>query len=109
MLLTLYRFLDAPLLWFVVGSLAAWRISSIIHHEKIAAPFRRLLGVKEITQSDWSYPDTFIGNLIECFYCTSVWVALGVSVVLILFPLVLVPFALSAAAIIVEEHITREK
>src|SRR5574342_1409640 len=93
MLLTLYRFLDNLPLWLIVGCLATWRISSIIHHEKIAAPFRRLLGVKEITETDWSYPDTFIGSLIECFYCTSVWVGIGVFVVVIVFPLVLVPFA----------------
>lgn len=101
----LYKFSDAPLLWLVVACLASWRIASIIHHEKIAAPFRKLLGVKELTELDWTYPDNFIGELIECFYCTSVWTSIFVSVAMFLFPPVLIPFALSTVAIILESKI----
>jgi len=97
-----FRFLDLPWLWFVVASLATWRIASIVHHEKIASPFRRILGVEEITEEDWSYPDSFIGNLIECFKCVSVWIGIAAAIAMILFPPILIPFALSAVAVIIE-------
>lgn len=102
-----FSFTSNPTLWFVIAGLASWRIASIIHHEKIAAPFRRLLGVRELTEDTWTYPDNFIGDLIECFYCTSVWTSFFVSVVMFVFPPVLVPFALSTVAIILEQN--REK
>jgi uncharacterized protein DUF1360 len=99
-----YKFVDVPLLWVIVGGLAAWRLTSIIHHEKVAAPFRKLLGVKELTETDWAYPDTFIGELIECFWCTSVWVSIIVSIIVFFFPPILLPFAFSTVAIMIEKQ-----
>lgn len=89
------------LFWFIVGVLATWRITSILHHEEIAAPFRALLGVQE-DEGLTSYPDTFLGHLIECFWCVSVWVAIGCTLILVWFPYLLLPFALSAGAIAIE-------
>lgn len=95
-------------LWLIIGALATFRITSILHSERIGRPIRKLLGVIE-TETDesitMSYPDSFFGHLIECFWCVSVWVGAGVSVYLCLFPVfpagfVLLPFALSAGAII---------
>jgi hypothetical protein len=101
-----YKFIDAPVLWFIVALLATWRISSIVHHEKIFSPFRRLIGVKEITEEDWSYPDTFIGSLIECFWCTSVWIGIATAIAMFLAPFLLIPFALSAFAIIINKYVS---
>jgi hypothetical protein len=93
-------------LWLIVGSFATWRIASIIHSERIAKPFRSLFGVIE-TEETTMYPDTFFGHLIECFYCVSVWVGLGTTVVLFLYPYVLIPFAMSAVAIWIHECFNR--
>lgn len=94
--------------WILVAGLAAFRLASIIHSEKIAAPIRRLFGVieNEIHQFGHGdpfepiYPDTFFGHLLECFWCVSVWAAFGVTVVLIVWPWALIPFAVSALAIL---------
>lgn len=89
------------IVWLLITFLATWRITSILHHEDIAAPFRAWLGVQE--EGDLiSYPDTFLGHLIECFWCTSVWVGLVCAAIMLLLPYILLPFALSAGAIMIE-------
>lgn len=102
------RALPEPLwLWLIIAGLAAWRITSILHHERIAEPVRKLIGVREIEPSANStlsevsrfYPDTFLGQLFECFLCLSVWVGLIMLVVLVVFPLAMIPLAISALAI----------
>ena len=53
--------------WFVftVAAFAVFRISELIVYDKIFAWFRELFsGVK------------FINDLVTCFYCCSIWVAL---------------------------------
>ena len=95
-------------LWLVIASFSTWRITSIIHSERIAQPFRSLFGVIE-TEDAIMYPDTFFGHLLECFYCTSVWVGVGTAVVLFLFPYILIPFAMSAVAIWVHELLDKER
>ena len=94
-------FSDYPFLYAIAGALATWRLASIIHAEKIAKPIRWLFGVRE--ENDiFIYPDNFFGDLISCFWCVSVWVGIGILFVMMFFPLAVVPFALSAVAIIVE-------
>ena len=99
----LLNLLPQPLwLWLVVGALATWRLTLIIHQEKIGKPIRTLLGVTEMKIFDElvkTYPDTFLGRLVECFICLSVWMGLLVTGLLFIFPAVLIPFALSALAI----------
>lgn len=103
-------FLHIPdLVWLIIGALAVFRITSVIHSETIGAPIRRLAGAQE-TEDMISYPETFIGHLFECFWCLSFWVSVGVTLWLCLLPvypwgLVLIPFALSGAAIVVRETI----
>jgi hypothetical protein len=64
-----------PLLRFVLAGLAVWRVTHMFVHEDgpgdVFVRLRRALG------------STFLGRLIDCFYCLSLWVAL--------------PFALLAA------------
>jgi hypothetical protein len=82
--------------WLILGTLAVWRVTHLLTGEdgpwKLLARFRRLLG------------SGFWGELLDCFYCLSVWVAaplawlLGVDWKerLLLWP------ALSAGAILLE-------
>ena len=96
------RFTDNPVLWLVVAFLAVWRITNIVQKEEIASPVRKLAGVVEPDGEDpdyWIYPDNFLGKLLYCFLCMSVWVGLLSTIVLYFFPPALLPFALSAAAI----------
>lgn len=89
-------------LWFVLAVLATWRLTLILHQEKIAKPIRDLVGIRELKAFDEitrQYPDTFLGRLFECFMCLSVWVSLGVFGLLLIFPLAVVPLAISMAAI----------
>lgn len=97
-------FFNHPAVWIVVGLLATWRITSIIQTEGIFSWFRRKLGVQEFSDDPdyWIYPENFIGSLLRCFWCGSVWVGLVVSAVVLIYPLVLLPFALSAGAIAIK-------
>lgn len=100
---------------FVIGCLAVFRLTSILHHERIAYPIRKRFGILEGEDVDLPlgdvrlYPDNFWGNLFECFWCLSVWVSFPVGLYICLlapYPalFLLVPFALSAGAIIIEER-----
>lgn len=96
-------------LWMLIGALTVFRITSVLHGEEIGAPIRRLVGAVE-TDEMVSYPDTFLGRMFECFWCLSFWVSVGVTLWLVLLPqhpwgLVLVPFALSAVAIVIRVHL----
>jgi len=90
---------------FILG-LATWRITSILQREKIATPLRQRLGEKydEILQVN-TYADTFFGHLIGCFWCVSVWGGVFSVVLYILFPLALLPFAVSALVILYDKVI----
>lgn len=79
-------------------SLVCYRITSIVHHERIAEPLRRLIGYDGL-----SYPDNFLGSLFSCFWCLSVWCA-GLAIILyVYFPILVWVFAVSAGAILIRE------
>jgi hypothetical protein len=78
----------------VVAPLATWRITNILYQEKIAEFLHRWTG---------DDPSTFFGYLINCFYCSSVWVGIAVTIAVLVFPLIILPFALSAIAIFIHE------
>ena len=91
---------------FIVLVMATWRLTSIVQREKVAAVFRRLFGEKYdpmlLTET---YPDTFLGHLIQCFWCVSVWCGLVCAVVYIYDPRYLLPLAASAFAIVIDKVI----
>lgn len=96
------RFKNNPLFWLIVGGLATWRLTSILHEEEIAAPVRKAIGIVEYSDespSYWTYPDTFIGKMFQCFWCLSVWVGGAITLLLHIFPRLSLPFALSSLAI----------
>ena len=90
----------------VVAVLATWRLSSLLVNED--GPFemfdwlRKQIGVYLTDEND--VPLSFLGKLFECVWCISVWVGTGVLVIMYTrLWIVLIPFALSAGAIIIEE------
>lgn len=100
------HFKTHPALWFIVAGLATWRITNIVQREEIASPLRKKLGVFEPDGEDpdhWIYPDNFIGKVLHCFWCGSVWAGIAISVAVIVFPPLVLPLALSAIAILVRE------
>lgn len=97
--------METELIWWVIVPLAAWRLTVLVHRDRIAQPLRRLFGEKRDGLGMPSYPDTFFGYLIACFLCLSVWTGVIAYVVYLLFPYALIPLALSAVSIIIEEKV----
>jgi hypothetical protein len=101
-----------PVFWLVVWMLATWRISSIITREEIGKPLRSLVGITSMrTATGEEYneiPDTFFGYLFSCLWCMSVWVSILLIVPVLKFPPVLLPFAASAGAILIDRLIVGE-
>jgi len=118
--------MDDPAL-FLWGVWAVYRLTSLLHEDKIMQPLRRLLGehitlVEVVSQEirvvdgvpkavpvttfaeKIEYTDTFFGNLIRCFRCVSVWAALFVIIAWYVFPPVVVLLALSGLSIVVREY-----
>lgn len=99
-----HLFLDVTPLDLVLMVLATWRIASIIHTEEIGRGFRKIFGVDE-DDSIITYPNNFFGKLISCFWCVSVWSGILVYGLFLLFPYILVPFAISTGAILIKEKV----
>lgn len=104
------QFRKHPLIYSIAAVLATWRITSIVHGEGIASPLRNKLGVTEVDEdpAHWFYPDTFIGRALSCFWCLSVWGGVAVTVMVVLFPPLIIPFALSAGAIFIKRSLEYE-
>lgn len=98
----------------IVTGLATWRITSIIQKEKIFEPIRKWLGEKEISTEiapgniiSYTESTTFISELVSCFMCLSVWIGLACTILLFVYPYILMPFFLSAVAIIINVWLSR--
>lgn len=105
------RFKNNSFFWFIVAGLATWRITNIIQREEIASPIRKQLGVFEPDGEDpdhWIYPDSFVGKILHCFWCGSVWVAAGITILCFVFPPLFLPFAISALAILIKGWLDQE-
>jgi len=92
-----------PWLAFVLGTFSVWRITHLFNAEDgpwdLFVRFRRLLG------------NGFFGQLTDCFYCLSLWVAFPFALVLgqswpekILFW-----WAMSGAAVLLQRFSEKEK
>jgi len=91
------------LYWFVIGILAVWRVTHLLQAEDgpwdLMVRFRRRAG------------SGFWGNLLDCFYCLSLWISLPMAWMIgggwiERFTLWL---ALSAGAIMLERLTSREE
>ena len=89
------------LYWLVLGILGVWRVTHLLHAED--GPWNTLAALRRRAGTG------FWGGLLDCFYCSSVWVAApfawflgdGLKARLFLWP------ALSAGAILLERSTTR--
>lgn len=105
------RFDKNPFFWFIVAGLATWRVTNIIQKEEIASPIRKSLGVVEPDGEDpdyWIYPDDFWGRVLHCFFCGSIWIAGAITMLCLIFPPLILPFAISALAIMIKDWLERE-
>jgi hypothetical protein len=96
---------------FLIEAFAVWRFAAFIVYDD--GPFdcfktlRDMAGV-EVLGAD-GRPLTFFGKLFNCMWCTSVWIAFGITLFSILCkfisgPIVLLwPFALSGIVVIMDE------
>ena len=88
--------------WLILGVLGVWRITHLLHAEdgpwKLVARFRLSTG------------EGMLGQMLDCFYCLSIWIALPFAWVIglswkersLLWP------ALSGAAALLERVMARE-
>ncbi len=53
--------------WFVLGTLAVWRIAHLLNAED--GPWNLLTGLRRAAGPG------FWGNLLDCFYCLTFWIA----------------------------------
>lgn len=96
--------MDFELINIVAAVLAAWRLTSAINREKIGQFIRRkFAGEYETQPGMFSYPNTFLSNLIMCFMCLSFWVSILCVAALVVFPVILYPFAISTLVIFLDK------
>ncbi|MGI9493800.1 MAG: DUF1360 domain-containing protein [Geminicoccaceae bacterium] len=88
--------------WFALGAFSVWRITHLFQAEDgpwdLVVRLRRYVG------------DGFWGQLLDCFYCLSLWVAVPIAFLLgnTLFEMFLLWPALSAGAIVLERVLPRD-
>ena len=90
--------------------LAAWRLTSAINREKIGKGIRHVLAGEKpdaVVPNAFTYKDTFLSNLIMCFWCLSVWVSVLCFIVYLINPLFLYPFAVSTVVILLDEKVLK--
>ena len=99
------------LTYFLIYSLATWRIASLLVQEDGPGNvFRRLREAAGIEHDDngdvYLVPDTFFAGVLSCIWCCSIWVAAGWTGAWLFIPEISVwlalPFGLSAGAIILD-------
>ena len=86
---------------FILGALAVWRITHLLAAED--GPFDLIVWIRRQAGSG------FLGKLLDCFYCLSVWIAVPFAFLLARpwKQRVLLWLALSAAAILVNRILDR--
>lgn len=81
----------------LVAGLTTWRISSLLLYE--AGPLDAFLKLRSLAARR-----AFTAQLFSCMYCISVWVAVLCAVAALTeYWVVMLPFALSAIAIVVDQ------
>lgn len=89
--------------WLILGTFAVWRITHLFQTEdgpwNLVARLRRYVG------------DGFFGDLLDCFYCLSLWVSIPFALLLgeALIERVILWPALSAGAIVLERVLPEER
>ena len=60
-----------PVYWLIVGTLAVWRATHLVSAE--AGPWEALSRLRRAAGNG------FLGKLLGCFYCSSLWIAAPVA------------------------------
>lgn len=102
------------MLTYLILMLATWRITSLLVSEmgpgNILEKLRYWLGVR-YDESLHRYGQNVVAEAFTCVWCLSVWVGLALTVAFWLWPVVIgwvaMPFALSAAAIVIDKLANR--
>jgi hypothetical protein len=88
--------------YFIITSLAVWRLSYLFSNED--GPFNIIYLLRQKAAAG------FFGNLLSCFYCTSIWVALPFGIWLgnTLILKFIMWLALSGAACLLQKATSKE-
>ena len=96
---------------YLILALATWRLSSLLVNEDgpwdLLAKLRKLIGIYYDERSE-PQGKNVVAQAMICVWCISVWVGLFMTVMYSLAPFTVVlmlPFALSTVAIIIEEFV----
>lgn len=96
---------------YIILALATWRVSSLLVNEagpwSIFVKIREAAGIKHDTDGKvWLVPERFLAQILSCVWCASLWAGAGWTVLWWWSPFAArwigMPFALSAAAILME-------
>src|SRR5579863_7018186 len=60
-------------LQFVILSIAAWRVTHLIQAED--GPWEVIFKIRKLAGTG------FVGSLMDCFYCSSIWVAIPFGII----------------------------
>jgi hypothetical protein len=63
-----------PFYWLILGVLAVWRITHLLNAED--GPANLLVRLRRAAGSG------FLGSLLDCFYCLSLWIAIPFALVI---------------------------
>jgi Protein of unknown function (DUF1360) len=58
--------------WFFIGSLVVWRVTHLLSKED--GPFEIMFWIRKKAGAG------FFGNLLDCFYCLSIWIAIPFAI-----------------------------
>ena len=102
----------------IVLSLAAWRIANLIVDDSEDGPFdvlikiRHLLGIRYDSKGRMlsvDQPPVYreLGRAASCMMCLSLWIGLLLTLIPSDFRIILLPFAISAGALLINKQIKR--
>lgn len=100
----------------LLAVLATWRLSSLLTRPADSGPYEIFARVRDFTgikYDEYGYCQHHPLNPLCCLWCTSLWVALPIAILLTIsnsynpFEFVLLWFALSAGAIVIESVVSR--
>jgi hypothetical protein len=97
----LNKFMQLNIFYFILSILAVWRLTHLLSKED--GPFDIIFLIRKKAGAG------FLGSLLDCFYCLSIWVALpfGIWLGVTWVEKVLAWLALSGAAALLEQATTK--
>lgn len=66
--------MQVHIIGFIVCTLALWRITHLLSQED--GPFDAVIKFRKL------FGQSFFGNLLDCFYCLSLWIAIPFAILL---------------------------